>query len=678
MGRDPHIDESGTSTLLASDLIQVGDAPTKALIDRPSTAGWLVAVGAFLLVCLQLPELSTSVWPPKAAVLLIMGAAGVPLLIARMLGKGRSDRGASEIWAARAAVAFIAAATVSTIGAVSPVLATVGLYAQGTGLIFIVALAGCWAVGTGLRRADRDLLIQALIVGAVANGVVAILQQIVGLSKIGIFPYQGLPTGLQGNPVYMGELLAASLALLGERFIEDARKWWLATVVVSLGIGVGTERLPAMFAVIVVIVELLLVFGRKRVFKSSPPATGTAGESVKAAGGFAVLVVGGVLAGSIISRLENGVGVVAHVAASTTAETFGQRFTIWKAALHAVAHRPLFGSGPGQFRAATSSYFTVASQRNLDSTITDAHNFVVEYATTTGLIGVALLIAWIILALYGRRGRLLWFSGIILLSTLAEPLNVATTPLAFLALGATAYEDCNIRKIFRGNKHWTLALLQHLSGRNARTDKPIQPEPAPRTSILLRTAMVVMVVVALLPATVLLVGDAAFGRADSEYQVAKDSAAIQSATTANKLLSPWPDPASELAQIYNYQALGGVRGASATEIHWGQIAVSRDPTNYDLITSLAISEFQNHDTATAIAAAKRALGYANWYTPAMNILGYMYLVTGKTSEGRMWLERSLQVEPGQRSVEMELQGKCLPHKGSALVKGGIKASISCI
>ncbi|MHB8318531.1 MAG: O-antigen ligase family protein [Acidimicrobiales bacterium] len=650
---------------------------TALLADQPSKTGWLVAVGAFLLACLALPNLSTSVWPPKAAVLLIMGAAGVPLLIARAAGRGRSDRGATETWAARAAIAFIAAATVSTVGATRPVLATVGLYDQGTGLIFIVALAGCWAIGTGLRYLDRELLISALVGGAVLNAAVAILQQTIGLSRIGLFGYQGLPSGLQGNPVFMGELLAASLALLGERFIKDVRRSWVPTLVISLGIGVGSERLPAIFAVLIVLAELLLVARRRWLSRSGRVDTALPGGATGAAGGFAGLVLGGILSGSTLSRLLNGVGVVTHAATSTTAETFGQRLSAWSAALHAIAHKPLFGYGPGQFREATSSFFTMASEKNLVGTFTDAHNFIVEYATTTGLIGVALLIAWIVLAVYGRRGRLLWFSGIILVSTFAEPLNVATTPLAFLALGAAAYESFKLHPIADGKKRWTVALSDRIWAKFGTTKESEQKEPAPHASTLLRTAIFLMAVLAVFPAATLLVGDAALGRAYSEYQVAQNSAAIESATTANELLSPWPNAPLQFAQIYNYQALGGVRDAGVKEIHWNEVAVSRDPTDFATLTSLATSEYQNGRNAQAIADAKRALKYAPWYTPAMNILGYVYLATGQSSRGRMWLERSLKIQPGQRAIELELRGKCLPPRSSTGVRRVAKPALPC-
>ena len=72
----------------------------------------------------------------------------------------RHPRGprATGIAAARLALAFVVVALISTLNSVRPVLALVGLYNQFTGWLFILAMAGCWAIGTGLKAADRRLL----------------------------------------------------------------------------------------------------------------------------------------------------------------------------------------------------------------------------------------------------------------------------------------------------------------------------------------------------------------------------------------------------------------------------------------------------------------------------------------------------------------------------------------
>ena len=130
--------------------------------------------------------------------------------------------------------------------------------------------------------------------------------------------------------------------------------------------------------------------------------------------------------------------MTARVSDTTGGGGIGQRWATWKAGAHVVAHRPLVGAGPGRFGAATLPYRTLAAVRQgqADAYYVDAHNIVVEYATTTGLLGLAALLAWLGLALRRASGPLLAFGAVLLVLHMAEPMSVGVTPLAFLALGA--------------------------------------------------------------------------------------------------------------------------------------------------------------------------------------------------------------------------------------------------
>jgi hypothetical protein len=385
----------------------------------------------FALCVADLPRLATSVWAPKFAVLLVMGAAGIPVLLLRAFGRrgqssgtelrargSRTERRArgsrTERRAARFAVAFVLAGVVSMAGAARPLLALVGLYEQGTGWLFVMALAGCWALGTYLRAPDRDLVATALIGGALVNAVVSILQQATDLSSVGLggFPNgtaPALPDGLLGNPSYSGALLAAALALIAPRFLAQPRRWAVPAAVIGVGLGVGGERLPALVALAVCLVVVWIA-------RTHTAASVPAGESDRVDLSsrmlrsvlFSVPSLGGVIVGSIVARTSGGVGVVSHAAQSTANETFGQRFHAWSAALHAIGHSVgshlAFGYGPGQFRAATSAYFSVSFERSSGVTFTDAHNLFVEYLTTTGIVGVVLLVCWLGCTVIPARG----------------------------------------------------------------------------------------------------------------------------------------------------------------------------------------------------------------------------------------------------------------------------------
>jgi O-antigen ligase len=560
------------------------------------------------------------------AVLVVLGAAGLPLLVALAAGKSPAPRGRVEFWAARAAVAFVLVATVSTLMATSSLAALVGPYDQGTGLVFVIALAGCWALGTGLGPADRRVLITALIAGALVNAIVAIFQQLFGLGQIGISGYQGVPSGLLGNPVHLGALLAGSLALLGARLVSGQERWWAATVTIGIGLGVCGERLPAGVGLAVVIWQLWKVH---RARAEHP-------EEWRRGLRFSGLAVGGLIAGAVLARvIGNGGGLGGHVATSTSSETFGQRIYAWQAALHAIAHRPVFGYGPGQFQAATEARFPLSYWHAFPGLFfTDAHNILIEYATTTGILGLVLLSAWLVLALIGRRGPLMAFALVLVACELAEPLNVANTPLAFLALGAAA-------------------VITPPGDRAT-------PDVGARWPRWLWPLSAIFAALALVPAGILIVGDVALQRSGSQYDVAQEGLAIASGSTANLLLAPWPDPAELLSQIQTYLALDNKPGAKAKAVYWSTIATKRNPSGPSLWLSLADAQLRADRVGPARASALRAVMLSPWDVGTNDLLANIALWRHDPVQARYWFGRSLTADAHQPVVREELKGRCIP------------------
>jgi len=606
---------SGTRAEPTSEAFPPGQDVATTELEAATPLGWFVAVAAFLLCVVDLPEISSGVWAPKLAVLIVLGAAGFPVLLYRAFGGGPAGSG-TPCWAARAAVTFVVAATVSTLLAPSPMSALVGHYDQGTGLVFVVAVAGCWAIGTLLGHGDRRILVTALIVGALANSLAAIFEQVVGLSSVGVPNYDGIPTGLQGNPIYFAALLVGTLALVAERVHVRADRWWACVAVLGIALGVSGERLPALVALAVVAFELW------RARRADGPG------SRRASYLFGALAVGGILVGVLLAKLRNGGGLGARLASSTTNETFGQRLAVWKAGLEAIAHRPLFGYGPGQFEAATQARFSATFlHQNPGAVFSDSHNFLIEYAATTGLIGVAMLCSWIVLALWGRRGPLVVFAVALLACGLAEPLNVAITPLALLALGASA---------FTGQRG---------------------PSVRPRV---LTVAVIVVGVVALIPACTLVVGDALLQRANSEYSVAQIAPALSDATAANRLLAPLPDPAELLSQIQNYRALDFQPGALGAAVHWASVAAQRAPTDPLNWVGLANAQLRARQLNAARASALEAVMLTPLNEPANSILGNIALWEHRPAEARRYFARSLSVDPDQPLLKAEEQGRCVP------------------
>ena len=109
----------------------------------------------------------------------------------------------------------------------------------------------------------------------------------------------------------------------------------------------------------------------------------------------AVLVVLGLAVGAAIG--PSGVSATDRSAGPAMSGSWQPRVDTWLSARHAVVQRPLVGVGPGQFRTATSRYrsIAVAQREGPDRLFTDAHNLLVEYAVTTGLLGLGALIVWL-------------------------------------------------------------------------------------------------------------------------------------------------------------------------------------------------------------------------------------------------------------------------------------------
>ena len=577
-----------------------------------------VAGGVALLLVADLPGVSSGVWAPKMAVLLVLGAAGLPLLVARAAGADRPDRRPSTRPAARAALVFVAVAALATAASPAAVSAVVGLYGQGTGLVFVVALAGMWALGTAVDAPGRPLVEVAVVVGAAVNALVAVAQEVVGLGAA-VPADAALPTGLLGNPAFLGAVCAAALALLAARFA--ARPWAWAAPVVLLGVAVGAsgERLSALSVVGIAALELAVAGAGGR--PGGSPArrlarwSGAGGTAVGRAAAFGSVSVVAVVAGSFLPSLSGhaSAGVLGRAAHTSVHNTVTGRVDAWRAALVALGHRPLLGFGPGQFRDAIAGAMTLHQYRSVPLDVfVGAHDLVVEYATTTGLLGVAALVAWLVLAVRRRRGRLVVAAVVLLACALAQPQEVAATPLLFLLLGAAR------------TRPGAGAPVAAAPGRG-----PVGRAPASdrRPGRPLRVATGVSMVVAAGAGLALVTGDAAYGTAVRLTARGDHGAAIAAARRADRLLFPWPDPQTLVAA--NLLAEGRAAPAAVAAL----AAADRDPTDAELWDAVAAARMAAGDLAGAGSAARRAVGLARWDTAARGDLALIADRRGRRPPG---------------------------------------------
>ncbi|MFZ0667265.1 MAG: O-antigen ligase family protein [Acidimicrobiales bacterium] len=608
--------------------------------DKPGfpPSQFAIAIGITLLTLAYIPGWSSSVWVPKEAVLAILAAAGLPVLF--VLGFARHQTvPASTRLAARFAMAFVVVGLVSALLSSTPGIALVGLYQQGTGWVFMCGAAGCYALATRLGPRARELLQVLIIFSAVINAVVAVIQLTGKLDNYGLPLYNGqLPDGLQANPFELGALLTGALALCAPRFIANPRKWYLPVAILMVGDGVCGERLPQLLVFAVIGYVAWRVAGPSRTRNM---------KEIKSAAGFAVLSIASLVLGYLIYSWSTSSGAFQRVTTSTSSETFGQRFEAWREGLRSFSHHWMIGSGPGQFRAATSSLFPFSFVKSAPGMVfTDAHNFVVEYLTTTGILGAAALIGLLVVAFCNARGPFVLACVVLLAVELAEPLNVAVFPVALAMLGAAG------------------PLLRHPVASPPVEGQPVEghavEEPDHRVSPLpsfARLSVVVMVVVGIVAGALLVVGDGLMLRSEDQFGT-DQTAALATGNVANTLLAAWPEPAQNVSKIHFFLGLGDHQPQRLQSIYWAKVAVSRDPTNPSLLVGLASYEMSAGEFAAAQHAAIDATHYLPWYPSALNVAGVASLALGEKAEAHHYFGLSLKAEPGQGAIENFYSGQC--------------------
>jgi O-antigen ligase len=372
-----------------------------------STLALPVAAIAFLSLVAFLPVAVRETLVPRLVIALVVGAAGLPVVFALA---ARGDL------AARLGLAFTVWAGVATLASGS-VLAYVGDYSSATGLVLVTCAAGAWGAGRALPEETLPWLRGGLVAGALVNGVVAILQGPFDLTSYRLELVDARSTGLLGNPVFVGAACASATTLLAP-VLRRSRPAGLCAILV---LATAVQMSGARIALAMLVVGVLFV--------------GRACRPLLLAAMLTTVAVGLLLG----SALQADGGTSAGQRLGTPAAGMSHRLANWATAADAVLDRPVTGWGPGRYQAGTSPHRTLEVA---DRIYTDAHNLVVEYAVTTGLIGAALLTAWL-LAVAWRAWRpaqpdLAVAAALLFGFHLLEPQHVLLTPLMFLLAGAAA------------------------------------------------------------------------------------------------------------------------------------------------------------------------------------------------------------------------------------------------
>jgi putative inorganic carbon (HCO3(-)) transporter len=554
----------------------------------PSRTGARLAAAAvaFVLPVLFSPSLASPAWTARAALLLLLVAIGLPRLVPLLRSEARRS--------AVAAIVFLGVATLATVLCPQPALSFFGLYNWGTGLLFVAALVGAWALGASVDGRGVDVVERALIAGVCVNAGVAVIQGAIVLDAAPFTRYEGRAAGLMSNPVHLATLSVAGLALLLPRVRTRPAVWGAATVFVAAAVELSGSRVALGLAIALAV--FTIARGRR-----------------EAVAGAALLGLGLVL-GVGIGALGGATTGAGRVQAGGESVGTAARFHVWESARHAIADHPVLGSGPGRFRAATSPSRTLAlvHAEGADRVFFDAHNVVVEYATTTGLLGLAALAVW--LALAGRRaaGPLVGFALLIGAMHLVEPQFVGTTPLALLALGMAGRADV----------------------------APGRP--------VLTGATVVLGLIAVVAGSRLLVGDFDLDQAQLDFRAGPAHDAVRT-------LPPWPEPPELAAKIELYTSITTKSPAArAATLRWLAVAVQRDPTDPVAWSLQGESQLYFGDAAGAQHSFRHALQRDPWSVRALDGLANAALARGDTAAARGALSRSLRVDPNQPKVRAQL------------------------
>src|SRR6478735_9129075 len=522
---------------------------------RPAEWATIAYAGALLVVVA--PNVSARYWTPKVVLVLVALVPGLVVLVRDAWARER---------AAIAGVALLVVAAVSTAWSPRPLLALLGPYNDGTGWLFVAAVVGAWALGRRLSPAAARMLGSVILAAAVANTVMTWLQMSSAFSD-GLFDrVDGRASGLLGNPVHATAFLVAAFALAVERCREPVGEtrtsrlgYFAACALFASGVQLSGGRIGLVLLGLVVALALVRAGWRTTL---------------------TVVVLGAVGIGFASLAYPSDSGAASRLAGSSSSSVLG-RVDRWRMALPAVADRPVLGIGPGLYRRGTSPHDTVAAARafGADALYQDGHNFVVEYAVTTGLLGLALLLTWLVLAAIGARGELAWFAAFGGVSLLLQPQFVGLTPVLALALGAAAP-----RRV---------------------------PDPASAGAGVTVGRMVggLGALVGLVLAVVLVRGDAQFYRATSHRQP-------ETARRAAQELAPWPDPAQFLARL-ELRRMSAHPDASGRALRAARMAVARDRSSPESWLLVGEIEVARNRPAPAARAYQEALRWNPQSTAAL-------------------------------------------------------------
>lgn len=539
-------------------------------------------VTAFMLPVVFSPNVASYFWLPKAAYLLVVTGVGLPLL-AQLVIRERQ-------WLARAAALFLVVEALSAILSSNHTYAFFGGFAASDGWLFWAGAISAWAIGRSVGSHAEHDLVYALLAGVAVNAAVAIGEMVFDLEWYHLTLFDGRSPGLMGNPVHLSALLAGCLGLVTSSRIR-IRTAVPLTALFTAGLQVAGGRLGLAVGVVVLMVGLLR---RQRVF-----AAALAGAAVV-----------GLLLGAAAVRAKTGASAASSQLSAEPAGGIRDRVENWKSAASAIADRPILGSGPDRFQAATSRYRSLRLARSgPDRVYEDAHNLVINLLVTVGVIGAGLFLAFfvgVVVAARDRRSPLALFAFGVLVTHLLEPGLAGTTPLALLCLGVLGAE--------------LPAVVRRPTAMSA----------------------VALGLVGTMAAAAALFGGFELEQARLDYR-------MLAINRANDFLPRWSNTAGLKARIHLFNGrLHHDPVELRASVRWREEAARRDPANPSLWNDLGDVLAGQGQYDRAVAAYKKALPLNPWSVRALANIALVDVVAGRPAAGRPYVDKALRVADSAR------------------------------
>jgi O-antigen ligase/Flp pilus assembly protein TadD len=316
-------------------------------------------------------------------------------------------------------VAFVAVVALATLTSIDRSTSLLGSYERYGGLLPLLLHLGLAALvlATWWRDPDDTRRLAAAIVG---GGIVVasyVIVQVLGFDVIDWVEKSGAgvqyQAGTMGNGDFAAAYLGCALPLAWPLVQGAARRWQrVAIVAAAVELAVALVATKGRGGLLALAVGAVVAVGVVRPWQGSTTWRGR-GMAVVCGGAAAVVALLAVVAVATSDVLRT--------------ESLDVRTREWAGGVAIFLDRPITGTGPDTYLLRYPAHRSVADGRALGLQIADKpHNLLVEYASSTGILGLAAFLALV--------GAIFWWG---MRATLGRPTpDERLLPAAFLAVAA--------------------------------------------------------------------------------------------------------------------------------------------------------------------------------------------------------------------------------------------------